>query len=244
MLRPYLSSLILAVAVVATAFILTDAFRHRHQSSHAIRVTGLGSQDFVSDLIVWSGSFSQKSLNLKEAYAALDRDRDRINRYLTSKGVAADQVVFSSVRIDRDFDYQFDSYGNRMSSVFTGYRLTQNVQIESPEVDKVEDLSRRVSELINAGVEFYSNDPQYYYTRLAELKVEMIAAATRDAQQRADQIAQNANSRVGRLKQADMGVFQIVAQNSSEDYSWGGAFNTTAKRKTATITVRLEYEAD
>jgi hypothetical protein len=49
---------------------------------------------------------------------------------------------------------------------------------------------------------------------------------------------------VGRLKKADMGVFQIVAQNSSEDYSWGGSFNTASKRKTATITVKLEYETN
>jgi hypothetical protein len=41
-----------------------------------------------------------------------------------------------------------------------------------------------------------------------------------------------------------MGVFQIVAQNSSEEYSWGGSFNTTSKRKTATITVKLDYETE
>ena len=57
-------------------------------------------------------------------------------------------------------------------------------------------------------------------------------------------MAENAGSSVGRLKNADMGVFQIVAQNSAEEYSWGGSFNTTSKRKTATITVKLEYETE
>jgi hypothetical protein len=122
--------------------------------------------------------------------------------------------------------------------------LNQTVQIESREVDKVENISREVSELINSGIEFYSNQPQYYYTKLADLKIEMIAQATGDARQRAEKIAENAGSSVGRLKNADMGVFQIVAQNSSEDFSWGGSFNTSAKRKTATITVKLDYETD
>ncbi|MFN5843592.1 MAG: SIMPL domain-containing protein, partial [Bacteroidota bacterium] len=85
---------------------------------------------------------------------------------------------------------------------------------------------------------------QYYYTKLAELKIQMIAEATRDANERATKIAENADAQVGKLKDASMGVFQIVAQNSSEEYSWGGSFNTASKRKTASITVRLEYEVD
>jgi hypothetical protein len=101
-----------------------------------------------------------------------------------------------------------------------------------------------VSELINTGIEFYSNNPQYYYTKLAELKIEMIAAATKDAYERAKKIAENSGSTVGSLQTADMGVFQIVAENSSEDYSWGGSFNTTSKRKTANITVSLVYRAE
>jgi hypothetical protein len=54
-------------------------------------------------------------------------------------------------------------------------------------------------------------------------------------------IAKNAHAKLGDLRKASMGVFQIIAQNSSEDYSWGGSFNTYSKHKTATITTRLEY---
>ena len=62
----------------------------------------------------------------------------------------------------------------------------------------------------------------------------MIAAATKDASERAMQIANNANSRLGDLIQAKMGVFQITAKNSTEGYSWGGTHNKTSKHKTAT----------
>ena len=111
-------------------------------------------------------------------------------------------------------------------------------------MDKVEAISRQVTELINSGIEFYSSSPEYYYTKLAELKIEMIAEATKDANTRAKKIAENAGSDIGALKNASMGVFQIVAQNSAEEYSWGGSFNTASKRKTASITVKLEYEAE
>ena len=182
-------------------------------------------------------------MELKSAYAELDKDRESIKNYLVSKGIKDENIVFSAVDIDKQFDENYDKAGNS-KSVFTGYLLRQNVQIESNEVDKVEGISRQVSELINSGVEFYSNKPQYYYTKLAELKVEMIAEATKDANTRAKKIAENAGSGIGHLKSADMGVFQIVAQNSSEEYSWGGSFNTASKRKTATITVKLDYETE
>ena len=91
------------------------------------------------------------------------------------------------------------------------------------------------------GVEFYSSNPQYYYTKLSELKLEMIATATEDARLRADRIAENAGSDIGDLRNAQMGIFQIIGQNSNEDYTWGGAFNTSSKMKTATITMKLKF---
>ena len=243
-MKNHLNSIIIALAIVLTALTFSNAFKNRNKASNSISVTGLGSKDFVSDLIVWSGSFIKKNALLKDAYAELDKDRENIKNYLISKGIKADKIIFSAVDINKEFDDVFDNSGNKTKSVFTGYRLIQNIQIESNEVDKVEDISRQVSELINSGIEFYSNKPQYYYTKLAELKIEMIAEATKDANTRAKKIAENAGSDVARLKNADMGVFQIVAQNSAEDYSWGGSFNTTSKRKTATITVKLQYEID
>ncbi|NOU48418.1 MAG: SIMPL domain-containing protein [Bacteroidales bacterium] len=243
-MKTNIGSILFSAAIVIAAFTFAYAFQHRNKANNSISVTGLGSKDFISDLIVWSGSFSKKNISLKEAYSELDRDRENVKKYLIGKGISDNNIVFSSVSIEKEIDETYDNYGRRLTSTFTGYRLRQNIQLESNEVDKVEEVSREVSELINLGVEFESFSPQYYYTRLAELKIEMIAEATKDANIRAQKIAENAGSRVGKLKKADMGVFQIVAQNSAEEYSWGGSFNTTSKRKTATITVKLDYEVN
>jgi len=243
-MKTHLGSALFAVAIILSTLILGGAYKNRNKASNSIQVTGLGTKDFVSDLIVWNGSFVRKSMVLKEAYAELDRDREDIKKYLVVKGINDSQIVFSAVSIDKDFNDVYNNAGNRISSAFAGYRLTQNIQIESKEVNKIEDISRQVSELINAGIEFYSTAPQYYYTKLAALKIEMIANATKDANMRASKIAKNAGSTVGQLKNANMGVFQIVAQNSSEEYLYGGSFNTDSKRKTASITVKLEYETE
>lgn len=242
-MKQSIGSLFIAAAVVIAAGILSYSYIHRNASNHIISVTGLGSKDFISDLIVWSGSFNRKGLDLKAASADLTKDREAIKAYLVSKGIADSNIVFSSVNISKDYDEHRDGDGNYYST-FAGYSLNQAVTIESTEVDKVENISREITELINQGVELYSQEPQYFYTKLADLKIEMIAAATQDARVRAEQIASNSNANLGNLKNASMGIFQITGQNSSEDYSWGGTFNTSSKNKTASITMRLEFQVD
>ncbi len=72
----------------------------------------------------------------------------------------------------------------------------------------------------------------------------MLAKASADAKQRAETIAKNSGGGLGKIKKATMGVFQITGKNSNEDYSYGGAFNTSAKNKTAIITTKIEYAVD
>lgn len=239
-MKNHFNVLLISFAVIISALFLADAYKNRSRTHDLINVTGLGKKDFVSDLIVWSGSFTRKTVKLKTAYDQLKKDKEVVKDYLIAKGLSEKEMVFSSVRIDKQFDYSYDSTG-KSHRKFTGYLLTQKVEIESSEVDKIEALSREVTELINKGVEFNSSHPRYYYTQLAALKLEMIASATKDATLRAEKIAENAGAATGKLRYAKMGVFQIVAQNSSEAYTWGGAFNTSSKRKTASITMKLQF---
>ena len=91
-------------------------------------------------------------------------------------------------------------------------------------------------------MEFYSSPLDHYYTKIAELKIQMIAEASKYSSTRAKSNAENVAVNLRSLQKADIGVFQITGQNSSEDFSYGGSFNTQSKNKTATITVRLVYQ--
>lgn len=234
------STLLASISIVLAAYFLGNSYQKRNQSN-TITVKGLGTKDFESDLIVWKADFSKKNLDLKQAYAELDTDRKKVREYLISKGFSDKEIVFSSVEISKQYDSRYKEGINQ--NIFTGYELNQTITIESKNVKKVEDLSRQITELINNGVELYSRSPLYYYTKLSDLKIQMISDATKDAKKRAEEIAINAGCKLGKLKNANQGVFQITAQNSSEDdYSWGGAFNVSSKKKTASITIRLEYE--
>lgn len=243
-MKNYLNTIIIALAVVIAGYLLANGYKNRAKVSESISVTGAGEESFTSDLIVWRASFSKRNMDLKAAYAELNSDQKAIKSYLAKKGVKADELIFEAVDIQKDFFYEYDANGQIRNTVFNGYVLTQNLKIQSKNVDLVENVSREVTELIDAGVELNSFTPEYYYTKLAQLKVKMIEAATKDAKNRAEKIALNAGGELGGLKNAEMGVFQITGENSSEQFSWGGNFNTSSKKKTANITIRLKYEID
>jgi len=239
-----LTAIIFGLAIVASSFVLGYSFMNRNKTEGTISVTGLGKADFTSDLIVWEGLFSKESPNLQQAYNDLEKDKKIISDYLLSKGITAEELVFNAVNSRKDTRGKYTSDGKYIGEEFLGYVLTQSLQIDSNDVEKVEKVSREITELLNKGIQFYSQPPRYYYTKLADLKIEMVSKATADARYRAEQIAENSGGKLGKLISAKMGIFQITGQNSNEDYSWGGTFNTESKEKTASITMKLDYEAN
>ncbi|MEO6682787.1 MAG: SIMPL domain-containing protein [Ginsengibacter sp.] len=209
-----------------------------------ISVTGSAEKDFVSDLIVWKGSYSRKSMDLKSAYAQLKSDENTIRTYLSGKGIQNNEMVFSSVNINKEFNFRTDENGRSLGQEFSGYNLTQNVRVESSAVDKIDQISREATELIEKGIEFNSSAPLFYYTKLTEVKMDLLAKASADGKQRAEIIAKNSGSSLSKLKNANLGVFQITGKNSDEDYSYGGTFNTSSRNKTGSITIRMEFAVD
>ncbi len=234
---------ILAITLIFCAVILHFSIKNRGKAANVISVIGMATKDFSSDLIVWQGSFLRKNMNLKTAYEELDKDKEILRKYLISKNVNEKDIVFSAVDIAKDFEQKYDRNG-LVDNVFTGFRLTQRVSIESKEVEKIEEISRRVTELINSGVEFYSEIPQYYYTKLADLKLELIAMASDDAHKRAESIASKSMAKLGKLRAANADAFQITARYVSETFTYGGLYNTSARNKTVTITIRIQYEIE
>ena len=236
-------AIIFSVAIVVAAYFLGNSYVSRANPDGVISVTGSGSENFTSDLIVWEGTYSRTNPNLEQAYNNLNEDKETVRNYLLGKGIEEENIVFNSVNTMEQRENQYQN-GNYVGSIFKGYELTQSVKIESNDVEKIENVSREITELLNKGVQFNSQPPRYYYTKIADLKIEMISKATEDARLRAEKIAENSGGSLGELKNANMGVFQITGQNSGEDFSWSGAYNTADKNKTASITMRLEYEIE
>jgi len=123
------------------------------------------------------------------------------------------------------------------------YRLTQNIEVKSKEVDKVTEVARQATELIDQGIELNSLAPEYFFTKLDELKIEMLAKATQNAKQRAENMVRATGNRIGFMRSAKMGVFQITPVNSTEISDWGvNDTSSLEKRVTAVVSVSFAIE--
>ncbi len=234
-------ALIIGLSIIFSVIILSGALKYKYKVSDSISVTGLGEKDFESDMISWRGTYSRKSFDLKAAYAELKADENVVKNYLIAKGIKENNLLFSAVNVQRLEEDKYDNNGKYAGRVFNGYSLSQTVSIDSKELDLVEAVSRKVTDLIEKGIELNSALPSYYYSKLSELKIDLLAKASADAKLRAETMAKSAGGGLGSLKKANMGVFQIVGKNQNETYEYGGSFNTSSRLKTASITVKADY---
>jgi uncharacterized protein len=241
-MRLYIGHLIIAAAIILAVILAAATLRYKFKSAETITVTGLAEKDFIADQIVWRGNFVRNSLDLKTAYDQVKADEAEIKRYLNTAGIPDSSIVFSSVNMNRNYDQRYDPDGRVIGSTFTGYNLNEAVTVDSRNLGVVEKMSREITNLLQKGIELNSSSPSYYYSRLNELKIDLLAKASADAKQRAESIAKNSGASLGDLRKANMGVFQITGRNTNEDYSYGGAFNTTSKEKTASITLKVDYQ--
>ena len=232
---------IIGLAVVVAAGLLGRAYTYKFRTQQTIVVTGLGETEFSSDKIVWSGTLTAEAPTAAEGYAQIEKSKAKVLHYITSKGVDTKSVVFEFVNANKQYQPLYNANGNWMGQRFTGYELRQRFVIESEDVELIEEISREISSLIAQGVAIEAYAPDYYYTKLDDVKMGLIETASADARQRAEKIASNAGTKLGRVQSARMGVFQITGANTNESFSAGGSFNTSSRQKKARITMRIEY---
>ena len=239
-------------ALIVTAGVLARGVKNRNANEDVINVVGLGTKDFVSDEIMWRGSFNAKSMDAKEAYNTIVADKEKVLQFFRAKGFTDADFSFGGAEVEKTYRMQsFKSetgYETRTEQIFDGYNATQTVTFtakKNPQLmQKIEAVSQQMAELINSGIEFNSQPIQYTYSDLPSLKHNLIENATKDAKERAQKIVRTGNGSLGKLKDASMGVFQITGKGSNEEDSYGGNFDVFSKEKTARITVRLSYVLD
>lgn len=230
----------LAIGLIMSSIIFGWFFAKARKGDEAITVTGSAKKRIKSDLVVWSAGVSWQSPQLSDAYRQLSDSIPRIKQYLVSKGVPENQMTVSAITTTTLKGK--DENGNETAEI-TGYSLRQTIEIKSNDVDKIAQIAREATELINQGILIESNAPQYYYTLIGDLKVEMLGEAAKDAKMRAEKIASSTGSSIGSVRSARMGVLQITPADST-DVSDYGIYDTTTIDKDMTAVVNISFAVE
>lgn len=226
--------------IVSTVIFSKGLLQIKKFSGEVINVTGSAEKQIESDYIVWNSSFSRREPQLKAAYAKIQEDLKKVKDYLLSKDIKENEIVVS--QIETKVIYKKNEKGNDTNEI-EGYLLSQGIEVKSNDVKRIDEVSRQSTELINQDIQLISQAPDYFYTKLAELKVEMLAKATEDAKQRAMSMAKSTGNKVGAIRSAKMGVFQITPI-TSYDVSWYGENDTSSfeKKVMAVVTASFAIE--
>jgi hypothetical protein len=120
------------------------------------------------------------------------------------------------------------------------YVLRQRMEVSGSDINKITELAKNVQPLVNQGVFFTTDAVEYYYSKLPDLRVELLGEAVKDAQVRAREIAKNSSRGVGTLKSADMGVVQVLPVNSVNISDYGN-YDTSSIQKEVMVTVKTAF---
>jgi hypothetical protein len=230
----------LAIGIVLASLIFGWFFAKSRRGDEAITVTGSAKRRITSDLVVWSAGVSAQGPQLADAYRQLSESVPRIKDYLLSKGIPEGQMTVSAITTTPQ--KRRDADGNETSEI-TGYTLSQQIEVRSNDVQKISQIAREATELINQGILIESNAPKFYYTAIGDLKIEMLGEAAKDAKERALKIAASTGDSIGSVKSAKMGVLQITAADST-DVSDYGVYDTTTIDKDMTAVVNVSFAID
>lgn len=233
--------LCIAVATIVSSVIFSQGFlKVMKFAQERITVTGSAEREIRSDYVVWKGSVSAQEAELPSAYKRLGGDLEKIRRYLAAQGMDEKEIVASQIVTEKI--YRKSEEGKETNDI-QWYRLSQDIEVRSREVEKVTRVSRESTALINDNVEFESRAPEYFYTRLDDLKVEMLARAVEDAKERAASMVRATGNKIGFMRSARMGVFQITPIHSTEVSDWGINDTSSLEKKVrAVVTVSFSIE--
>ena len=229
-----LAGLFLAAGLVLSAMLATSAWL-KIKNSQFITVKGSVQKNVESDLAIWSGGFQVDGATLLEAQHQIQADRVVVAKFLTDAGVT--NFFFGSIGIE-ELKASQKSTDGWVTQRMTGFHLTQNVCVESADVDRLDRLDS--TPLVEQNVIFTVAPTDFIYTKAGDTKIEMLADATKDARARAEQIASQGGRRIARLQSADQGIFQITPLHSVAT-SWQGESDTGSRRKTITAVVTATF---
>lgn len=227
----------LSLAFVISSAIGAKAIHDFKQANDVLLVTGSAKRPIRSDYMVWTFTISSQKPTAQAAYQDLKQQTQQVQTYLSAQKVPADAVTLSAVET---YPIPAVDTNGRETGEILAYRLSQRFEIRSTDIERYTQLSQQSAELINKGINLMSAPPQYLYTQLSKVRVEMVAEATKDAKARAEAIASSTGGAVGPVRSAETGVFQITSRNST-DVSDYGIYDTSSIDKDITAVVSVTF---
>lgn len=201
---------VLAIGMIVGGYLLGNGLVRAKDADRSVTVRGLAEKDVTADLATWTIAYSANAGDLASAQASVDRDSAAIRAFFKELGFPEDALQPTGVNVSQ--------YSQDGVPTFT---VRQRMSLRTNDIQRAERAVRRQFELVRRGVVLEEGSGMAYsYTKLNDIKPEMVAAATKDARRAAEQFAEDSGTGVGGIKSATQGYFEITARDG-DGAGWG-----------------------
>ncbi|WP_232496298.1 SIMPL domain-containing protein [Novosphingobium kaempferiae] len=205
------SSTILAIGIVIGGFALGDGIKRAQRADRAVTVKGLAERNVTADLATWTISYSANAPDVATAQASVDRDTAQIRAFFRELGFPAEALQPTGVNVNQMKD-----------NGIVSFTVRQRVSLRTTDIKRAENAVRRQFDLVRRGVILEEGSGMAYaFTKLNDIKPQMVATATQDARAAAEQFAKDSGAEVGAIKSAAQGYFSIESRDGDSGGGWG-----------------------
>lgn len=206
-------AVVIALGLAVAGWWVGHGFREGRRPGRSVTVKGVSEREVLADVAFWPLSFVCTDDDLETAQALSETSKGIILDFLERHGIARSSTEVQDLQVT---DVLANPY--RSGPATSRFIITQTVMVRSEDPQVVRQASQKVGELVEAGVVLSSatgpsSGPTYLFTRLNDFKPDMIAEATANAREAAEQFARDSGSRLGGIQRANQGVFVVLPRD-------------------------------
>ncbi|OKY25964.1 SIMPL domain-containing protein [Thalassotalea sp. PP2-459] len=214
----FILGVFICIGLITLGYFLSSAAITYKQYERSVKVKGLAERELSADVVIWPIQFAVANNNLEHLYRDIEQNAEKIKTFITKRGIDANEMSLSAPAIT---DKSAQQYGNNSVATFR-YTAIQTVTVYSTNIESVRQLQSALSELGKQGIVFtggnYQSRTEYLFTRLNDIKPDMIEEATRNAREVAEKFALDSNSQLGKIKRASQGQFSISSRDTNNPH--------------------------
>lgn len=199
----------LVVGLIGLGGIINNAVSQAASWDRVVTVKGLSEREVIADRVIWPITFIEADNDLISLYDSLASNTKVISQFLNTAGIEQSQISIGRPDIT---DKLAQQYGGNTAAPFR-YSAMQTVTVVSPDVETVNKVMKDIAVLVQKGIvltdQRYDQRPEFVFTRLNDVKPEMVEEATLKAREVAIKFAADSDSRLGKIKRASQGQFSI-----------------------------------
>lgn len=205
------AALLVAIGIALAGWLAGQALIQSREPLRTVTVKGLSERYVMADLGYWPIKFVATGPTLEDARAQLEQSDAAVRDFLLDAGFPAETMSVQNILVED----RLAGYNASSTPDLARFVLTEEFIVTSENVEAIATAARNVGDLLRAGVVFssdsYNAGPSYIFTGLNDLKTDMLAEATQRAREAAQQFAVDAGAKVGTIRTANQGVFEILA---------------------------------